>query len=93
LQTIRHFLEAVLVIGTTARPDVQHAAGKPRQMDLPIILIFEFYKATARAPVAQRFPLLGVHLLKRLRLPEWGRFVVQQRLSHPCQRSDVGVPK
>lgn len=49
-------------------------------MDFAGVLIFEFDQAAARAPVTQRFPFAGRHLVQRFGFPKWECIAVHVRL-------------
>lgn len=70
LQTVRLFLEAVVVVGALAAFGVEQVAGHVGEHQFISIGIDQLVEAALAAAVAQRLPLGHGHLLQGLFLPK-----------------------
>ena len=68
---VGHEFVAVCIVGASAGGHVEQAAGDAGVMNIAGFFDFEFMDAAFCAPVAERFPLLLVHLFKRLSFPKF----------------------
>ena len=69
---VGHAIAAVAIIAASATALVEQPAGDVGVRDLACMDVFQLEQATPRAPVAQRFPFVAVHLLKPFPVPEGG---------------------
>jgi len=66
--------EAVGVYSTAAGAGVEKSTSHGREVHPAAAEILQFLETADPAPIAQRFPLLGRHFLKRFLFPEGIKF-------------------